>query len=221
MFFFTSRYLSYIHQPTHEIPFVPMSPTHIIYDVSEPSTPTSTLPSRPSSISARVSSLHETPSELTLRTPLPADPEIRVPALDSSIISSAGTSPNPALATTQSLRPVPSLSQSYPQELDYEHGLELLSAPSSRPDTPFSSFSQALSANDTPQSNSNSLYYSLSPNAPSSPQPQRAPSRSLSDLDYLSDLEVPHDDGLSPIDDGTRSELSDSSWASAGARSGR
>ncbi|PPQ65744.1 hypothetical protein CVT24_011777 [Panaeolus cyanescens] len=33
---------------------------------------------------------------------------------------------------------VPSLSQSYPQELDYEHGLELLSPPSSRSESPFS-----------------------------------------------------------------------------------
>jgi hypothetical protein len=197
-----------------------MSPTHIIYDVSEPSTPISTLPSRGTSISARVSSLRETPSELTLRSPLPADPEVRVPTLDDSVtISSASfTLPGPTPAAVRSPRSVPSLSQSYPQELDYEHGLELLSAPSSRPDTPFSSFSQALSANET--SEPNSLYYSLSPNAPS---PPRAPSRSLSDLDYLSDVEDPQFDGMSPhssIDDGVRSELSDSSWASAGARSG-
>ena len=33
---------------------------------------------------------------------------------------------------------VPSLSQSYPQDLDAEHGLELLSPPSSRADSPFS-----------------------------------------------------------------------------------
>ncbi|PPQ92763.1 hypothetical protein CVT25_003872 [Psilocybe cyanescens] len=33
---------------------------------------------------------------------------------------------------------VPSLSQSYPQDLDYEHGLELLSPPSSRSESPFS-----------------------------------------------------------------------------------
>ncbi|KAF9528063.1 hypothetical protein CPB83DRAFT_855262 [Crepidotus variabilis] len=35
------------------------------------------------------------------------------------------------------LQHVPSLSQSYPQDLDYEHGLELLSPPSSRSDSPF------------------------------------------------------------------------------------
>ncbi|KAF8165929.1 hypothetical protein B0H34DRAFT_256111 [Crassisporium funariophilum] len=32
---------------------------------------------------------------------------------------------------------IPSLSQMYPQELDYEHGLELISPPSSRSDSPF------------------------------------------------------------------------------------
>lgn len=202
-----------LDESTHEIPFIPMSPMHIIYDPTEPSTPTSTLPSRGSSISARVSSLREAPSELTLRSPLPVHPELQAPALHSSIsIASTNSTPPSPTPVIHSPRSVPSLSQSYPQELDYEHGLELLSAPSSRPDTPFSSFSQAFSSNGTPQLNS--LYYSLSP--------PRAPSRSLSDLDYLSDLEEPQQhDGMSPrtsvfsIDDGVRSELSDSSWAGA------
>jgi hypothetical protein len=44
-------------------------------------------------------------------------------------------SPSPFLLRVPS---VPSLSQSYPQELEVEHGLELLSAPSSRPDSPYS-----------------------------------------------------------------------------------
>ena len=44
-------------------------------------------------------------------------------------------SPSPFLLR---LPPVPSLSQSYPQELEIEHGLELLSPPSSRSDSPFS-----------------------------------------------------------------------------------
>ena len=44
-------------------------------------------------------------------------------------------SPSPFLLR---LPPVLSLSQSYPQELEIEHGLELLSPPSSRSDSPFS-----------------------------------------------------------------------------------
>lgn len=43
-------------------------------------------------------------------------------------------SPSPFLLH---VAPIPSLSQSYPQDLDVEHDLELLSPPSSRPDSPF------------------------------------------------------------------------------------
>ena len=194
-----------------------MSPTHIIYDTSEPSTPASTLPSRGSSVSARVSSLRETPS-LIARLPLALDSK-EATAVDASVTISSANSPplSPTSPTIRSQYGVPSLSQSYPQELDYEHGLELLSAPSSRPDTPFSSMSQALSANDTSQHHS--LYYSLSPNASS---PPRAPSRSLSDLDLLSDLGESQHGGMSPrssIDDEVLSEISDSSWVSGSARS--
>jgi len=204
-----------LDESTHDIPFVPISPTHIVYDSSEPSTPTSTLPSRASSISARVSFLREAPSNSTLRSPLHVDSELQDPISDSLVgIVPAGTaSPIPSLAV-RSPSAIPSLSQSFPQELDYEHGLELLSAPSSRPDTPFSSFSQPLAANEIIPSNS--PHYSLSPLS----LLHRVPSRSLSDLDYLSDLDEPHHDVMSPrssIDDGIRSNMSDSSWASADA----
>ncbi len=45
---------------------------------------------------------------------------------------------SPQLQTSPYSQHIPSLSQSYPQELDAEHGLELLSPPSSRADSPFS-----------------------------------------------------------------------------------
>jgi hypothetical protein len=51
--------------------------------------------------------------------------------------SSSSTSPKPLPPFPHS-HAILSLSQSYPQELDYEHGLELLSPPSSRADSPFS-----------------------------------------------------------------------------------
>ena len=51
--------------------------------------------------------------------------------------SNSPTSPKPLPPFPHS-HAIPSLSQSYPQELDYEHGLELLSPPSSRADSPFS-----------------------------------------------------------------------------------
>lgn len=128
---------------------------------------------------------------------------------------------------------IPSLSQSFPLELDQEHGIELLSAPSSRPDSPFSAFSQPISPSIHSTNLASSHYYSFaSPNA--LPQdnvmsPSARPlSRGLSDLDFLSDLNSDHDVLSPPWSDAriltqeTRQSddgLSDSSWISAGARS--
>lgn len=210
-----------------------MSPTHIIFDPSLPSTPSSTAPSAGASPSVRISTLHGTVSESTLRSPPPGEVPGRLPTPDLTSIASS-----PGATHLQTLSPayIPSLSQTYPLELDHEHGLELLSAPSSRPDSPFSNFSHPLSGQETAQSSSN--YYSFSspnitPNimSPNLMSPEaRPPSRSLSDLDFLSDMD--DHDPLSPrsfssdaisafdephLDDGTRSDASGSSWASAGA----
>ncbi|KAF5369693.1 hypothetical protein D9615_010148 [Tricholomella constricta] len=214
---------------TNRSSLVPTSPTHVLFDPSLPSTPISTLPSAKPSPSPHVSSLREARSRSTLRSP----PPLEAPG---SLPTPAPSSDTASLVPTRlSLSPssIPSLSQSYPQDLDHEHGIELLSAPSSRPDSPFSSFSQSLSVHDSMMSSSN--YYSFSsPNAASPPNlssPQvRPPSRSLSDLDFLSDFD--EHDPMSPLsavsgissfddhhlDDGTRSEMSGSSWASAGVR---
>ncbi|KAG6836965.1 hypothetical protein H0H93_000357 [Arthromyces matolae] len=161
-------------------------------------------------------------------------------------VKGLGLLPTPAASSTMSAAPqnaslsppmVPSLSQLHPLELDQEHGVELLSAPSSRPDTPFSSFSQRLSP--LPGTNvPSSHYYSFSsPNTTSvsrenvmSPS-ARPPSRTMSDLDFLSDLSS-NPDPMSPhwsdaavvlqdesnFDDRS-SDVSSSSWASAGVHS--
>ncbi|KAF8076967.1 hypothetical protein FPV67DRAFT_440652 [Lyophyllum atratum] len=196
---------------------IPMSPTHVLVDPSIPSTPSSTLPSVQPSPSPRVSSLRATPSQSTLRSPPPHHGPGLLPTPAASA-SGDLFSPTPLSPTS-----VPSLSQSYPQDLDHEHGLELLSAPSSQPDSPFSSFSQPLSAHDTNY---------LSFGSPDAFSPgNRPPSRSLSDLDFLSDFDEREHEGMSPrsgvsgfeepqlVDDGTRSEGSGSSWASAGGSS--
>lgn len=136
---------------------------------------------------------------------------------------------------------MPSLSQVYPLELDQEHGLELLSAPSSRSDSPFSNFSHPNSlARETPQSTASGMtrFHSFaSVTGATSPPlvPLRSPlSRPLSELDFLSDLGE-HDiavDVMSPrsvlsdisasdeyvFGDDVRSEGSGASWVSAGSR---
>ncbi|KAG6915909.1 hypothetical protein DXG01_009279 [Tephrocybe rancida] len=209
------------------------SPTHVLVDPSIPSTPSSTLPSIEASPAPRVTPLREASSRSTLRSPPPAPPQ------------GLGLLPTPAPSTTLSpgvpqrapLSPgmIPSLSQSFPFELDQEHGVELLSAPSSRPDSPFSTFSQPVSPSVHGTNLSSANYYSFSsPNtftAGNVISPLvRPPSRGLSDLDFLSDLD--EHDALSPrwseaglsapdehfIND-RLSDASGSSWASAGARS--
>lgn len=179
----------------HAIPYSPLSPsrTHVVFDPSNPSTPSTTgrvasLPHSP--ILSPASKLrllefdksidaitNETPldshpipvatpitrdeSQTTqtlysspILTPVPAPNFSRSPLVPSSAsftplaqrnpfstqvppASSSPTSPKilPPLSHSHA---IPSLSQSYPQELDYEHGLELLSPPSSRAESPFS-----------------------------------------------------------------------------------
>jgi len=63
----------------------------------------------------------------------------RTPTFAASPIRSPELQFDPsATSSVHGLVNVPSLSQSYPQDLDYEHGLELLSPPSSRSISPFS-----------------------------------------------------------------------------------
>ncbi|RDB20079.1 hypothetical protein Hypma_013087 [Hypsizygus marmoreus] len=224
-----SRSTHALDESTDRISIVPMSPTHVIFDPSLPSTPSSTLPSTAASPSTRVSKLHDSISQPATRSQPPPVVIGRLPTPDPS----THASPLGAIHAPLSPASIPSLSQAYPLELDLEQGLELLSAPSSRPDSPFSALSHPLSAQDTAQSNSN--YYSFSsPNAnsPNFASPlARPPSRSISDLDFLSDLE--EHGPLSPrsfasdvstfdephTDDGARSEISGSSWASGGVHS--
>lgn len=117
----------------------------------------------PSSFSGSITASHS----LLLRSPLQGQPapEIQIqpyanagsqdkPLPPISNVHSSLFSPLVYLSPTQSLLPpqavspqlqtspysqhIPSLSQSYPQEIDAEHGLELVSPPSSRADSPFS-----------------------------------------------------------------------------------
>ncbi|KAG5730045.1 hypothetical protein E4T56_gene5865 [Termitomyces sp. T112] len=203
------------------------SPTHVLVDSSTPSTLSSSISSIDASPSPRSAPLREARSNATLRSPSP------------SASRGLGLLPTPApsstLSPTAPQHPgmIPSLSQSFPLELDQEHGIELLSAPSSRPESPFSTFSQPFSPSIHNTNMSNSHYYSFPSSNARSPDgvvsPARPSSRGLSDLDFLSDLGSNDDVLSSPhwsyagvlpqeghnLDDGS----SDSSWTSAGARS--
>ncbi len=170
-------------QSNISIPYVPMAPTHVIFDAA--ATPTSTIASR------APSPLHLSGSRETLRSPPPG----RLPTPDTS--EHGGDSPvlNTGLFSPTS---IPSLSLSHPVDLDQEHGVELLSAPSSRPDTPFSSVSHtddyhSLSA-DTDSESDEDDAVSVS-----------APPSVMSDFDELRS--------------NFGSEISSSSWASATPRS--
>ncbi|KAG5637813.1 hypothetical protein H0H81_003145 [Sphagnurus paluster] len=224
---------------TSRSPFVPMSPTHVIFDPSLPSTPTSTIPSIESSPAPRPTTLQEAPSlSSTLLSLSPPQVPARLPTPPASSLASPAAPQSPPF--------IPSLSQSYPADLEHEHGLEFLSAPSSRAESPFVSFSRPISTNDTGTGLSNSNYYSFSsPTALSPPSvlspldpftsPSlilRPPSRSLSDVDLMSDF-----GGQGPLSPGAISAMSfdehldtddeedegsdgsGSSWASTGARS--
>ncbi|KAF8967494.1 hypothetical protein BDZ97DRAFT_1755920 [Flammula alnicola] len=91
---------------------------------------------------------------------------------------------------------VPSLSQSYPQELDYEHGLELLSPPSSRSASPFSMAGMSPNQDQgqralSPFSSIGSRSTSTFSSAVSSPSPLRM-NLSNQSFDAVSPIVQPH-----------------------------
>ncbi|KAL0070283.1 hypothetical protein AAF712_002775 [Marasmius tenuissimus] len=148
-------------------------PTHILADSS--SEATSTVPTRISTpLSPQVSTLRSSTSRSTLRS-LPPSTEIRNEQLVAMEVSpptpapstfsltgsdersrnvASPSTPSPA-ATFSSPNLVPSLSLLHPVDLDHEHDVELLSAPSSRPDSPFSNFSQPSSIGEFSATSSN------------------------------------------------------------------
>lgn len=123
---------------------------------------------------------------------------------------------------------IPSLSQVYPVELDYERGVELLSAPSSRADSPFSAFSPSQHPAHDQENYIQDDRLTFSPPFVLSPQVAVALSPTLShamsELDFMSDIE--EQNVMSPRsttseafdDDEAASEASYSSWASAEMR---
>ncbi|CAA7259418.1 unnamed protein product [Cyclocybe aegerita] len=110
----------------------------------------SVLPPSPSS---RASSPNLTPtspegpvspiSSLPAPVPVPATSDLQG-FTDSHATPTANQFQHPSYSIQQ---PILSLSQSYPQELDYEQGLELLSPPSSRAESPFSMADYSPAAN--------------------------------------------------------------------------
>lgn len=140
-----------LDQSVNTVPHASMSPTHVIIDTSVPTTPTTTtttLPSRLPSPPPQVSPMHHTNSESTLRPAINAGstassephintlPQTSTPASPPRLVRSVAEYSPPSFSS-----PIPSLSQSYPQELDREQGIELLSPPSSGTTSPFSTFS--------------------------------------------------------------------------------
>uniref|UniRef100_A0A0W0G575 Uncharacterized protein n=1 Tax=Moniliophthora roreri TaxID=221103 RepID=A0A0W0G575_MONRR len=142
------------------------APAHILFDSSSesstspvtstaPTRGTSPMPMAPQQPTPQLSSLHlSTPtSHSTLQSP-PAPSSMSVPT--AQLVEVDVSPPTPAAnssfsfpsSSPQSPNQVPSLSLLHPVDLDHEHDVELLSAPSSRPDTPFSNFSQPSSAGE-------------------------------------------------------------------------
>ncbi|KAG7449339.1 uncharacterized protein BT62DRAFT_678230 [Guyanagaster necrorhizus] len=140
---------SALDQSNIAIPYPALIPTHVIFNSSTLSTPTTVTDISRASASPTSSPLphtlpeiHLTSSRSTLRSPSPTSPPGRLPTPAPSVALSpqiASDQPFPPLAFSPSS--IPSLSLSHPVDLDQEHGVELLSAPSSRPDTPFSNVS--------------------------------------------------------------------------------
>ncbi|KAJ7157485.1 hypothetical protein C8R46DRAFT_1040470 [Mycena filopes] len=150
------------------IPYSPMSPTHVLFDPASDGMSVADSPTSTSGLSSRVPtpSPHSTLSHSTFRTPPPRapptpEPSVRgrgSPAASASPFATVTPTPAPVAddpfsgsimthSNSNSALPsphhVPSLSLSHPLDLDSEHDLELLSAPSSsRPSSPFSELSQ-------------------------------------------------------------------------------
>ncbi|KJA17742.1 hypothetical protein HYPSUDRAFT_1005915 [Hypholoma sublateritium FD-334 SS-4] len=128
----------------------------------------------------------------------------RAPALSPTFTSSSASIPvyvpsHPLQHSYPEM--VPSLSQSYPQDLDYEHDLELLSPPSSRSESPFSL--AALSPNEglralSPFGSARSASASGFSSGISSPSPLRMDLGNQS-YDAISPLAAPQ--ALSPFRD--------------------
>ncbi|KAJ7463690.1 hypothetical protein FB451DRAFT_1370603 [Mycena latifolia] len=184
------------------IPYSPLTPTHVLFDPAEGltvSSPTSTISSR-----VATPSPHSTLSHSTFRTPPPAvqapptpEPSMRGSPISTPIAREPTPDPvDPFLFAASSPHHVPSLSLSHPVDLDAEHDLELLSAPSSsRPASPFSELS-SQSHDETYQS------FTLSPELA-----MLSVSEAGSEAGDGDDLERWSNAG---------SEISGSSWASAG-----
>ncbi|KAK7037680.1 hypothetical protein VNI00_010906 [Paramarasmius palmivorus] len=149
-----------------QLPIVPQNtpPMHVLFDSSSESSPmTSTVPTRGTSPvpTPQLSSLHLSTSRSTLRSPPAPAPSLitesptaqlveispPTPAATSNL-SFLGSISDSSVPSSPSPRHVPSLSLLHPVDLDHEHDVELLSAPSSRPDTPFSNFSHPSSTGD-------------------------------------------------------------------------
>ncbi|TFK33198.1 hypothetical protein BDQ12DRAFT_769180 [Crucibulum laeve] len=165
-----------LDESINPIPYIPMSPTHVIFDPSLPSTPseTSTLPSRVSTPPPQVSPMRpNTTSSATLEvqqsTPIGSPTVSRTPQVQpQQVPPPVGYVPAPY---------VPSLSQVYPQELDAEHGIELLSPPSSRSVSPFSNLSAASLSSPPP------TFHSL---APAPTNQNQHDNETASDSNYIS-----------------------------------
>lgn len=138
------------------LPYTPISPTHIIFDFSNETSPTSSHPSTSASAAIRVagppssaapfspiSSIHPSESASVAEQATPqTSPRIQPPSLSFTYDAQALSLSPPVIVSPTLSTPAPS-SPNPPMSVfaDQPHGLglELLSAPSSRPDTPFSS----------------------------------------------------------------------------------
>jgi len=154
-------------QSIDPIPHPTISPTHIELDASSatptPTPSSTTMQSVTSSPQAQLSLL-STPTNInssTNQTPVPLGlshlSSVRTPSPRSrpSPVDAAQASPIARTVTSSALNtysppsfssPIPSLSQSYPQELDRERDVELLSQPSSGTSSPFTTFSPMVAA---------------------------------------------------------------------------
>ncbi|KAK0468447.1 uncharacterized protein EV420DRAFT_1635699 [Desarmillaria tabescens] len=139
---------SALDQSNVSIPYPALTPTHVIFNSSIPSTPTTVSdisrvsPSPTSSpLPQTLPDIHVSPSRSTLRSPSLTSLPGRLPTPAPSELSPQLASDQPFPPFTFSPSSIPSLSLSHPVDLDQEHGVELLSAPSSRPDSPFSNVS--------------------------------------------------------------------------------
>ncbi|KAK0206644.1 hypothetical protein DFS33DRAFT_1381749 [Desarmillaria ectypa] len=207
---------SALDQSNISIPYPVLIPTHVIFNSSAPSTPTTVgeisgaSPSPTSSpLPQTLPEIHLSPSRSTLRSPSPTPPPGHLPTpAPSDALSPQLASDQPFPPFTFSPSSIPSLSLSHPIDLDQEHGVELLSAPSSRSDTPFSNVSNAEYYSFSPASYGEHLV--LSDGSDHDAVVSLASSESsVSEIDEHDSDELRSNFG---------SEISASSWASVGSR---